>query len=76
MLTMQRTVVGPYKLLMPHVMVSSSSLEIRGFESQVSYMRGLVILAKQDFILLNRFPGLWSSDSVHAPYPINALVII
>ena len=35
-----------------------TNLKSRVLENQVSYIRGLVIVAKQDFSLLNRFPGL------------------
>ncbi|XBJ10277.1 hypothetical protein VPH35_015177 [Triticum aestivum] len=50
-----------------------TNLEFWAFVKRVSYMHGLVGGAKQDFVRLGRFSGLWRSRSVCSPYPNNAL---
>uniref|UniRef100_A0A8R7TXZ8 Uncharacterized protein n=1 Tax=Triticum urartu TaxID=4572 RepID=A0A8R7TXZ8_TRIUA len=49
-----------------------TNLEFWAFVKRVSYMHGLVGGAKQDFVQLGRFSGLWRSRSVCSPYPNNA----
>ena len=53
-----------------------TNLEFWVFEKRVSYIRGVVRRAKQEFSWLGSFLGLRRSRSLYSSYPKNALKIL